>query len=77
MHPDEDGQGVGVTAIIRKGNMTYARATALLQELVRAGLVAEADSGERREYRVTQDGFRYLVAYQKFEDFAMSFGLKA
>jgi predicted transcriptional regulator len=71
MHSD-DGGGVGIATIIRKGNVSYARAAEMLGNLVRAGLLLEEDGG----YAVTPDGLRYLEAYRDFEGFARSFGLR-
>ena len=74
-HPDGD-EGVGIATIIRKGNVSYPRALEMLRSLVQAGLIAEVNRGERTRYAVTEDGFRYLASYRKFEGFARSFGLR-
>ena len=75
-HPDGDGEGVGIAAIIRKGNVSYPRALQMLRSLVRAGLVVEVNRGEKTRYAVTDDGFRYLATYRSFEGFARSFGVR-
>ena len=76
VHPDGDGEGVGIATIIRKGNVSYPRALQMLRGLVQAGLVAELNRGERTKYAVTEDGFRYLATYRDFEGFARSFGVR-
>ena len=70
-----DGEGVGMAAIIRKGNVSYPRGLEMLRSLVRAGLV-EVSLGGKTRYAVTEDGFRYLAAYRGFESFARSFGVR-
>ena len=75
MHP-EDEEGVGIATIVRRGNISYARAVEILHSLVRAGLLVEATRGEMTRYSVTADGFRYLATFRDFEGFARSFGLR-
>ena len=36
-----DGQGVGITTLLRRGNVSYSRMTKLIVELVGAGLLLE------------------------------------
>lgn len=76
VHSDGGGEGVGIAAIIRKGNVSYPRGLEMLRTLVRAGLVVEVSRGEKTRYAVTEDGFRYLATYRDFEGFARSFGLR-
>lgn len=71
-----DGDGVGISAIIRKGNMSYSRAVEMLHSLVQAGLLSEVNEAGRTRYSLTDDGFRYVATYRGFEDFARSFGLR-
>ena len=75
-HSDGEGEGVGIATIIRKGNVSYPRALKMLRNLVRAGLIAEVNRGEKTRYAVTEDGFRYLATYRDFEGFARSFGVR-
>ena len=68
----DGGGGVGIATILRRGNVSYARASEMLESLVRAGLLSETEGG----YAVTWDGLRYIEAYRAFESFARSFGLR-
>jgi predicted transcriptional regulator len=43
---NSEGNGVGVTTLLRKGNMSYSRMTKLLSELVGYGLLLEL-AGDR------------------------------
>ena len=71
-----EGSGVGVTALHRKGNMSYTRMSKLLSELVGAGLLQELTSEKISKYIISEKGIQFLAAYYSFEDFAQSFGLR-
>ena len=71
-----EGSGVGVTALLRKGNMSYTRMSKLLSELVGAGLLQELTSEKISKYMISEKGVQFLAAYYSFEDFAQSFGLR-
>ena len=71
-----EGTGVGVTTLLRKGNMSYGRMAKLLSELVGSGLLVELDGEKISKYMISQKGIEFLRAYYAFEDFAQSFGLR-
>ena len=71
-----EGGGVGVTTLLRKGNLSYTRMTKLLSELVGSGLLLELNKEKISKYMISDKGIRFLAAYQSFEDFAQSFGLR-
>ena len=71
-----EGNGVGVTTLLRKGNMSYSRMTKLLSELVGSGLLLELNGEKISKYMISDRGLQFLAAYQHFEDFAQSFGLR-
>ena len=71
-----EGTGVGVTTLLRKGNMSYGRMTKLLSELVGSGLLLELNGDKISKYMISQKGMEFLAAYYSFEDFAQSFGLR-
>ena len=71
-----EGAGVGVTALLRKGNMSYTRMTKLLGELVGSGLLLEVNGEKISKYMISEKGIQFLAAYQSFENFATSFGLR-
>ena len=70
------GDGVGVTMLLRKGNLSYSRMTKLLSELVGSGLLLELTGDKISKYMISQKGIQFLAAYYSFEDFAQSFGLR-
>jgi predicted transcriptional regulator len=71
-----EGNGVGVTALLRKGNMSYTRMSKLLSELVGSGLLVELNGEKISKYKISARGIQFLAAYSSFEDFAQSFGLR-
>jgi len=71
-----EGSGVGVTTLIRKGNMSYSRMSKLISELVGSGLLLELSGEKISKYAISEKGIQFLVAYSQFEDFAQSFGLR-
>jgi len=70
------GDGVGITTLLRKGNVSYTRMTKLIADLVGAGLLEELTLEKSAKYKISQRGISFLVAYNQFEDFAQSFGLR-
>ena len=71
-----EGSGVGVTTLLRKGNMSYTRMSKLLSELVGSGLLVELSTEKISKYMISERGLQFLSAYYHFEDFAQSFGLR-
>ncbi len=71
-----DGQGVGITTLLRRGNVSYGRMTKLIVELVGAGLLLEETLEKNAKYRISEKGRMFLQAYTQFEDFAQSYGLR-
>ena len=71
-----EGTGVGITALLRRGNMSYSRMTKLLSELVGSGLLTELNGDKISKYMISEKGIQFLAAYSSFEDFAQSFGLR-
>ncbi len=71
-----EGEGVGVTTLLRRGNMSYTRMTKLLTELVGSGLLLELAGDKISKYMISDKGVQFLAAYHQFEDFAQTFGLR-
>ena len=71
-----EGSGVGVTALLRRGNMSYTRMSKLLSELVGSGLLLELSGEKISKYMISAKGMQFLDAYHSFEDFATTFGLR-
>jgi len=71
-----EGTGVGITILLRRGNLSYGRMTKLLSELVGSGLLEEMKAERVPRYRISPKGIEFLSAYSHFEEFTESFGLR-
>jgi predicted transcriptional regulator len=72
-----DGQeGVGITLILHRANLSYNRLVRILQDLVHSGLLEELQMERGNRYRISTRGLEFLSAYGRFEEFALSFGLR-
>jgi len=69
-------KGVGITTLLRKGNISYSRLSRLLKDLVKCGLIEELNAERGVRYRISDQGRQFLIAYSRFEEFAQSFGLR-
>lgn len=69
-------EGVGVTLLLRKANLSYARLLRILHDLVSSGLMEEIPYERGSRYRINERGLKFLQAYAAFEEFAQSFGLR-
>jgi predicted transcriptional regulator len=74
MSPGDDG--VGITTLLRKGNVSYSRMTKLIAELVGTGLLVETSVERGAKYKISPKGILFLKEYRQFESFASSFGLR-
>jgi predicted transcriptional regulator len=68
--------GVGVTTILRKGNMSYSRLNKLLGDLVKSGLIIQVTEERGSRYSISDKGLNYLQVYTRFEEFASAFGVR-
>ncbi|MCD6511928.1 MAG: DUF4364 family protein [Thaumarchaeota archaeon] len=73
---DLSNDGIGVSIILRKANVSYSRLTKILSDLVRLGLLEELEQKRGSKYRISKKGEEFLKAYSKFEEFASSYGLR-
>ena len=69
-------EGVNITLLLRKANLSYNRLAKLARQLTTAGLLEEKLEEGKRVYLITERGKEYLKTYQEFESLASSFGLE-
>ncbi len=69
-------QGVNITLLLRKANLSYKRLLKLAGQLTSAGLLEERLEEGKRLYLITERGREYLRTYNEFESLASSFGLE-
>lgn len=68
-------EGVNITLLLRKANLSYNRLSKIAKQLMSAGLLEEKIEEGKRMYLITEKGKEYLKTYQQFESLASSFGL--
>jgi predicted transcriptional regulator len=73
---NQDGASVGITTLLRRGNVSYSRMTKLIVELVGTGLLLEETMEKNSKYRISDKGRMFLQQFVQFEDFAQSYGLR-
>ena len=69
-------EGVGITHLLRRANLSYARMVRILNDLVGSGLLETIEQERGHRYRTSDRGLQFLTAYGRFQDFAKSFGLR-
>ncbi|GIU71147.1 MAG: hypothetical protein KatS3mg003_0626 [Candidatus Nitrosocaldaceae archaeon] len=73
---DFGSQGINITQLLRKANLSYNRLSKLSRQLVTAGLIEEKNEDGKHVYLITEKGREYLSMYQRFEEMTNSFGLE-
>ena len=69
-------EGLAVTQIIRKSNLSHSRLQKLIKNLTGSGLINKIDYDKKSTFVITEKGRLFLDEYKKFSDFAGSFGLE-
>ncbi len=68
-------EGVTITHLIRKANISHVRISRILKLLISQGLLEQTESRGSNKYKISQSGREFLQAYYTFTKFADSFGL--
>ena len=68
-------EGIPITSLIRRSNISHSRLTSLTKNLISSGLINKIEFDGRHTFVITEKGRQYLESYQKFSDLAGSFGL--
>ena len=69
-------EGLAVTQIIRKSNLSHPRLQKLIENLTGSGLINRIEYDKKSTFVITEKGRLFLDEYKKFSDFAGSFGLE-
>ncbi|MBM3897158.1 MAG: transcriptional regulator [Thaumarchaeota archaeon] len=72
---DNGNDGVGITVLLRRANLSYTRLLKIVSTLVASGLMEEVVMEKTSRYKISNKGVEFLQAYGHFEEFARSFGL--
>ena len=68
--------GIAVTPLCQKGNLSHSRLRNILSKLTGSGLVNEIEVDGKNTFVITEKGRLFLEEYKKFHEFANSFGLE-
>jgi len=68
--------GIKPTSLQVKSNLSYKRFYTLIENLTGSELVNKIEFDGKRTFVITQKGKQYLESYQKFHNFAQTFGLE-
>ena len=73
---DAGTQGLIISRLTQKANLSHDRLVSLTENLMGSGLITRFEYDGRNTYVITEKGLMFLSEYQKFYDFASSFGLE-
>ncbi|MFQ5573073.1 MAG: winged helix-turn-helix domain-containing protein [Nitrosopumilaceae archaeon] len=68
-------EGIKITHLLRKGNLSHSRLAKFIENLTGAGLINKIEYDGKNTFVITPKGRQYLESYEKFSDFSESFGL--
>jgi len=73
---EQSGQeGIQTTRLLSKANLPHSRLTKFIENLTGAGLINKIKYDGKNTFVITPKGRQYLESYEKFANFAGSFGL--
>lgn len=73
---DANRNGIAVTKLCTKSNISHGRLRSLLTTLTSSGLVNQIKYDGRNVFVITPKGSQYLEQYKKFSEIAESMGLE-
>ncbi len=74
---EQSGQeGIRTTHLLAKANLPHSRLIKLIGNLTGSGLINKIEFDGKNTFVITQKGRQYLESYEKFANFAESFGLE-
>jgi len=74
---EQSGQeGIRTTHLLAKANLPHSRLIKLIENLTGSGLINKIEFDGKNTFVITQKGRQYLESYEKFANFAESFGLE-
>ena len=74
---EQSGQeGIKTTHLLAKANIPHPRLVKFIDNLTGSGLINKIEFDGKNTFVITQKGRNYLESYEKFSNFAESFGLE-
>ena len=71
-----DRNGIAVTSLCQKSNLSHGRLQNFLTTLTGSGLINQIRFDGRNTFVITEKGNLFLEEYKKFHDFAEAYGLE-
>ena len=68
--------GIAVTSLCQKGNLSHSRLRNFLSRLTGSGLVNQIEYDGRNVFVITPKGKLFLEEYTKFHEFASAYGME-
>jgi len=68
-------EGIGISILLRGGNVPYVRLKSLVVDLIQYDLLEEIVHDKGKRYKISVKGYEFLQAHSRLEEFARSFGL--
>ena len=68
--------GLTITQLIRKSNLSHSRLQKLVQNLSGSGLINRIEYNNKNTFVITEKGQVLLEEYRRFSDLAGTFGLE-
>ena len=73
---DSGQNGIAVTSLCQKGNLSHSRLRNFLSRLTGSGLVNQFEYDGKNTFVITEKGRLFLEEYTKFHEFAVAYGLE-
>ena len=73
---DSGQNGIAVTSLCQKGNLSHCRLRNFLSRLAGSGLVNQIEYDGKNTFVITEKGRLFLEEYTKFHEFAVAYGLE-
>ena len=71
-----DRNGIAVTSLCQKSNLSHGRLQNFLSTLTGSGLINQIKFDGKNTFVITEKGKLFLEEYKKFHDFAEAYGLE-
>ena len=68
--------GIAVTSLCQKGNLSHSRLRNFLSRLTGSGLVNQIEYDGKNTFVITEKGRLFLEEYTKFHEFAGAYGME-
>ena len=77
LEPTKDAgvEGIAITKLMTKSNLSYIRTNEFINKLTGIGLINKIEFDGKHTFIITEKGRLYLQEYQKFQSIAHNFGL--